>query len=148
MQPFLSDIIDILNETFDNNNFKGFKICTVKTTNPFVFLYEDIEIGASLGDTVYVHPLTISSLISLDEAKLSEIQNFKSSTAYNSPNFEAAVEGSIPDFIKEFYLFYKNWQQNYILNPGDLISVYELKENSFLVIGKIKLDLYVKEGGN
>ena len=64
------------------------------------------------------------------------LQNFKNSTAYNSPEFQAAIEGSVPDFLKEFYLFYKNWQQTYLLSAGDLIAVYELEEG-YLILQKV-----------
>ena len=136
MENWASSILNAFEEDIDKKNYRGFLICTVININPLIFSYNDVALGESLGDKVYVHPLFVSSLINQDEESLLNIQNFKNSTAYNSPEFQATVEGSIPDFLKEFYLFYKNWQQTYLLSIGDLIAVYELEEG-YLILQKV-----------
>lgn len=140
MADWAAQIVNSIESAIKNKNFKGHKICTITNTNPLIFEYEGTEIGTTKGDTVYVHPLMTFELIKQDENKLYEVQNFKNSTAYNSPQFQAAIEGSLPEFIKEFYLFYKNWQNTYLLNIGDLIAVLELKDNTYLILQKIVVD--------
>ncbi len=142
MKNWAGDILDVINNSFDLINFKGLKICEVKTVSPLVFTYDGVDIGSCFNDTVYIHPLMTYSLIELDENSLSSIQGFENSTAYNSPTFEASISGSIPDFIKNFYTFFKKWQSVYNLSEGDLIAVWELEDNGFLVLNKIALDIY------
>lgn len=149
MNNWANDVLDTVLTSSDNKNFKGLKICTVKSLNPFIFTYNGVDLGTQEGDTVYIHPLALAPLINEDENLLLEIQNFESSTAYNSPSFTAKITGTIPDFIKNFYLFYKNWCSIYALNVGDSIAVYELFDNSFLVLQKVALDIIQeKEGEN
>lgn len=141
MQNWAGEILDTFGEYSDKLNFKGVKICTVKSINPFIFVYENIEIGTKLEDKIYIHPLLTSSLIQLDKETIKEEQNFVNTTAYNSPQFTGAIEGSLPDFLTAFYEFYKNWQSVYILNPNDLIAVYELGNNCYLVLCKVAIDI-------
>lgn len=140
MEGWASDIINSIENAIENKNIYGFKICTVKSISPLIFTYEGVDIGAKEGDTVYVHPLMVGEEIDLEENRLLEIQNFLQSTAYKSPEFQASIEGSIPDFIKDFYNFYKKWQKTYLLNVGDLIAVYELGGNSYLILQKVLID--------
>ena len=145
MKNWAGEILDTFEEYIDRLNFRGVKICTVKSINPFVFTYNGIEIGTKLNDTVYIHPLLTSPLIELDTETIKQSQNFTNTTAYNSPNFTGIIEGSIPDFLKSFYEFFKNWQSIYILNPNDLIAVYELGNNQYLVLSKVAKDILQKE---
>ena len=145
MKNWAGEILDTFAEYTDKLNFKGVKICTVKSVNPFIFTYNGIDIGTKLEDTVYIHPLLTSPLIELDKETIKESQNFKNTTAYNSPNFTGIIEGSLPDFLIDFYEFYKNWQSTYILNPNDLIAVYELGNNCYLVLCKVAIDILKEE---
>lgn len=140
MNNWAGDILNTIEDAIKAKNYRGLKICTVKTVQPLVFTCEGIEIGTSKGDSVYVHPLFVSPLIAQDEALLGDSQMFKSTTAYNSPEFEGIMEGSIPDFLKEFYLFYKNWQSVYLLNEGDLIAVFEFGDADYLILQKLAKD--------
>lgn len=140
MKSWAGDIIQNIENSVESKNYKGLKICTVESIKPLVFSYNGVNIGVQFGDVVFVHPLMTGTLINQDEKTLSDTQNFENSTAYNSPNFQATVKGSIPDFIKEFYLFYKNWQSVYLLNIGDLIAVWELEDGGYLVLQKVSLD--------
>ncbi|MCD8024520.1 MAG: hypothetical protein LUE64_03200 [Candidatus Gastranaerophilales bacterium] len=135
------EILDILDKNSDKRNVRGYKICTVKSVSPFVFTYNDIDIGTQEGDVIYIHPLFISSAISQDENTLLDAQAFTSSTAYNSPSFSAVIEGTMPAFLKEFYLFYKEWQSVFLLSVGDLIAVYELGRGKYLVLQKVIKDV-------
>lgn len=140
MYTWASDILDTIENMSSLAKIRGLKICTVKSVNPFIFIAEGVELGTTFGDTVYVHPLFLADLINFDENTLSEIQNFKSTTAYESPNFTGMIEGTIPEFIKNFYLFYKEKEKIYRLKAGDLIAMYELGENSYLILQKVLLD--------
>lgn len=140
MKYWAGDIIQSIEDSYKKRNYKGLIICSVKSVNPFVFTYRGVDIGTSNGDIVFVHPLMVGTLIDQNENELLTIQSFIESSAYKSPQFVAKIEGSIPNFIKDFYLFYKNWQSNYLLNIGDLIAVYELEDNSYLVLQKIDKD--------
>ena len=145
MKNWAGDILDVFSEYESKLNFRGIKICTVKSINPFIFTYKGVEIGTKLNDTVYIHPLLTSALIEQDKETIKENQNFKNTTAYNSPNFTGVIEGTIPNFLIEFYEFYKNWQSTYILNPNDLIAVYELGNNQYLVLSKVAIDILKEE---
>ncbi len=134
---FANKILDVLDDFNNGKKTKGIKICTVKSVSPLILTYDNIEIGASYHDTIYVHPLIISPLISQNVETISAIQNFIYSTAYKSPEFSALIEGSFPDFLKEFYLFFKNWQSIYNLNEGDSVAVFELGANQYLIIQKV-----------
>lgn len=140
MNGWASEILDVIDTSYDNKNIKGLIICTVKTVNPLILTYQGVDIGTKEGDKIYIHPLFTLPVINQDENTLVESQNFTSSTAYNSPEFSAVVQGTIPDFIKEFYLFYKNWCSLFVLNAGDMVAVWELKANNYLVLQKISID--------
>lgn len=145
MKNWAGEILDTFAEYTDKLNFKGVIICTVKSVNPFIFTYKGIDIGTKLEDTIYVHPLLTASLIGFDKEIVKQAQNFKNTTAYNSPNFTGLIEGSLPEFLINFYEFYKNWQSIYILNPNDLIAVYELGNNCYLVLCKVAIDILKEE---
>ena len=142
MKYWASNIINSLEDAVDNKNLNGFKVCTVKTIKPLVLTYNGVDIGTTEGDTVFVHPLMVQDLINQETEGLFNIQNFKNSTAYNSPQFQASIEGELPNFIKEFYLFYKKWQGIYLLNVGDLVAVYELGDNNYLILQKVSQYIY------
>lgn len=149
MKYWADEILDTVERSIKNKNYRGMKICTIKTVNPLVFTYKGVDIGTKENDVVYVHPLMTSNLIEQDENLLSNIQNFNNSTAYNSPEFQAVIQGTLPDFLKEFYLFYKNWQSVYLLQAGDLVAVFELEDDSYLILQKVGKDILKEDtGGN
>ncbi len=131
------EILETIENSIKSKNFKGIKIYKIKSPTPLILTYEEVDIGESYGDKIYVHPLFVSDLISLDENVLSDSQSFVSSSAYNSPQFSAIIEGSIPDFIKKFYQFFKNWQSVFLLKEGDMVAVLELKNNAYLILQKV-----------
>ena len=133
-------VYDAFENMLQNNNFKGMKICSVKQINPLILQYENTDIGTSEGDVIYIHPLFNKENIGLDENVLLSLQNFTSSTAYNSPSFQAKLEGSIVDFISDFYEFYKNRNALYILAPNDYVAVWEMQDNTFLILQKVIKD--------
>ncbi len=147
MNYWAYEILNTIKNDVNSNHYRGFKICTVKTVEPLIFTFEGNDIGTKEEDTVYIHPLFLPPLIELEENVLLELQTFNNSSAYNSPAFSAQIEGSIPNFIKEFYLFFKNWQQTYVLAPGDKVIVYELGDNKYFVIQKVVQDV-LKEKNN
>ena len=67
MKNWAGDILDVFSEYESKLNFRGIKICTVKSINPFIFTYKGVEIGTKLNDTVYIHPLFTSALIEQDK---------------------------------------------------------------------------------
>lgn len=137
MNAWAADIINSVENAIENKHINGFKLCSVKSIKPFVFTYNGVDLGEQFGDTVFVHPLMVGEKINLDEEDLYKTQDFQNSTAYKSPEFTASIKGTLPDFIKDFYLFYKNWQAVYLLNIGDLIAVYELGNNNYVVLQKV-----------
>jgi len=137
MRGWAADIINFIENAAENKNINGFKLCSVKSIKPFIFTYNGVDLGEQLGDTVFVHPLMVSEKINLDKEDLYKIQDFQNSTAYKSPEFKASIKGSLPDFIKDFYLFYEKWQSTYLLNVGDLVAVYELGNNNYVVLQKV-----------
>lgn len=140
LKPWAANIYDAFENMLQNNNFKGMKICSVKQINPLILQYENTDIGTSEGDVIYIHPLFNKENIGLDENVLLSLQNFTSSTAYNSPSFQAKLEGSIVDFISDFYEFYKNRNALYILAPNDYVAVWEMQDNTFLILQKVIKD--------
>ncbi len=147
MRLWAGDIIDTIQSASETTKFRGIKICRVKSVNPRIFTYNDVDMGTTFGDIVYIHPLFLSEPIEYDENLLSQIQNFNQTTAYNSPNFQGVIEGSIPEFIKNFYLFYKAKESIYLIKEGDLLAIYELGENSYLVLQKVLIDEIKEDKG-
>lgn len=146
MTNWAKDILSTIEEVIDRKNFRGLKICKVKTANPLVFTYDGTDIGTSLGDKVYVHPLFTADLIELDIESINEAQTFDSTTAYNSPSFTGVISGTLPNFLRDFYLFYKNWQSVYNLNPGDSIVVWETGDGVYTVLQKVTEYVVPNEG--
>ena len=140
-----ADILDGIEYAIDRKNYKGIKIFTVKSLQPLIFAYEGVDGGTIEGDLIYINPLLTHPLIDIDEKTLLELQTFNSSTAYNSPTFQATIEGSVINYIKDFYSFYQNWQSVYRLNVGDLVVAYEIKDNSFLILQKVHKDFIQEE---
>ena len=141
MKQWAGSILKTVEATIANKNYMGLKICRVKSISPLVFTYNGVDLGTVQGDLVYIHPLMVSAPIDLDLEELLNSQDFINSTAYNSPQFQAVIKGSVPDFIKEFYKFYKNWQSIYLLKEGDLIAVYEIAERVYIVLQKVSVDI-------
>ena len=61
--------------------------------------------------------------------------------AQGSPNadYTAIISGTIPDFIKEFYNYFKQWHNRFILHVGDLVAVQKIGENKIIVLSKISM---------
>ena len=123
---------------------KGF----LAVISPLIFTYNGVDLGTTKGDLVYVHPLMIGKPINLKVSDLSKSQDFISSTAYKSPEFKAIIQGSLPDFIEDFYNFYKDWQAVYLLKAGDLIAVYEIAERTYVILQKVTVDVAQEENSN
>ena len=137
MKFWAENIIDTMENTITEKLFKGLKICKIKSIEPLILQYNNLEISTLFGDTIYIHPLFNKTNINLDKNIILNLQNFTSSTAYNSPEFQAKIEGGIVQFISDFYEFYKNNNAIYILSEGDSVAVYELEGNSFLILQKV-----------
>lgn len=148
MKFWAENIIDTMENTITEKLFKGFKICKIKSIEPLILQYNNLEISTLFGDTIYIHPLFNKTNINLDKNIILNLQNFTSSTAYNSPEFQAKIEGGIVQFISDFYEFYKNNNAIYILSEGDSVAVYELEGNSFLILQKVIKEIIEQNNGD
>ncbi len=111
---------------------------TVIEKSPLKIKYNGIERGSEFGDTIYVNQLLLDENIELDLSSLDDAQNFTSSTAYNSPSFNAVVSGSQKQFLIDFYNFFKTRQAKYILSIGDIVAVQKLGNNTYIILEKVQ----------
>lgn len=130
----------------------------VRSVKPLTIRFKDIDFSIA-DDTLYCNELLLDENINLDvDGAMAGVQNLQSVTpnpwiALNTPNadFTATISGTIPDFIKQFYEYFKQWHNRFILHTGDLVAVQKVGENKIIVLSKISMvvqtDGEVQNGG-
>lgn len=119
----------------------------VKSLNPLTVTYLKVDFSTA-DDTLYCNNLLLDENIDLDvDAAMSAAQNIKEMTPppvinlnpQTSSEYTAKITGTIPDFIKDFYNYFKAWHNRFILHVGDLVAVQKVGENKILIVSKINL---------
>lgn len=126
----------------------------VRSLNPLTIRFREIDFSVE-NDTLYCNELLLDENVNLDvDGAMAGVQNLQSVTpnpwiALNTPNadFTANISGTIPDFIKQFYEYFKQWHNRFILHVGDLVAVQKIGENKIIVLSKITMVVQVKEEG-
>lgn len=121
-------------------------ICQVTSKRPFRFILNGIERGEEFGDTVYINHLMLDDNINLDVPSMDEPQNITSmspqpliSTApTTSGDYTAEISGTQKTFLTDFYNFFKDFHNRYIIDIGDFIAVQKLGNNSYIVLQKVQ----------
>lgn len=119
----------------------------VKSLNPLTVTYLKVDFSTA-DDTLYCNSLLLDENINLDvDAAMTAAQNIKEMTPpplislnpQTSSEYTAKISGSIPDFIKDFYNYFKAWHNRFILHVGDLVAIQKVGENKILIVSKISL---------
>lgn len=126
----------------------------VRSLKPLTVRFREIDFSIE-NDTLYCNELLLDENVNLDvDGAMAGVQNLQSVTpnpwiALNTPNadFTANISGTIPDFIKQFYEYFKQWHNRFILHVGDLVAVQKIGENKIIVLSKITMVVQVKEEG-
>lgn len=130
-------IIKLMREQGAVFNSPSVEIAEVTSISPFKIKLNDVELTSDF-DIFYLNNLTLDNNINLNLSSLGNSQSFTDSTAYNSPSFSAKISGSIPQFITDFYNFFKNYHNRYILHIGDLVGVQRLGNNAYIILQKVQ----------
>lgn len=118
----------------------------VRSLNPLTVRFREIDFSVE-NDTLYCNELLLDENINLDvDGAMAGQQNIQGMApqpwiAQGSPNADyiATISGTIPDFIKEFYNYFKQWHNRFILHVGDLVAVQKIGENKIIVLSKISM---------
>lgn len=119
----------------------------VKSLEPLTVTFLKVDFSTA-DDTLYCNSLLLDKNINLDvDAAMSGTQNITnmtpppliSTSPQSSSNYTAKISGTIPDFIKEFYNYFKAWHNRFILHVGDFVAVQKVGENKILIVSKINL---------
>lgn len=119
----------------------------VKSLQPLTVTFLKVDFSTA-DDTLYCNSLLLDENINLDvDAAMSGVQQISEMTPppvinldpETSSNYTIKMGGTIPDFIKEFYNYFKAWHNRFILHVGDFVAVQKVGENKILVISKINL---------
>ncbi len=119
----------------------------VKSLTPLTVTYLKVDFSTA-NDTLYCNSLLLDENINLDvDAAMAAAQNITEMTPppvinlnpQTSSDYTAKISGTIPDFIKDFYNYFKAWHNRFILHVGDLVAVQKVGENKILVVSKISL---------
>ena len=114
-------------------------LCQVLSLDPFAFEYRGIDISVQNGDNIFIDPLLLQANIGLDVGSLDSAQNINPALwkADNTPTGTVEISGTQKQFLTDFYNFFKEWQNTYILAIGDYVTVQKLGNNTYLVIRKV-----------
>lgn len=119
----------------------------VKSLSPLTVTYLKVDFSTA-NDTLYCNSLLLDENINLDvDAAMAAAQNITEMTPpplislnpQSSSEYTAKISGTIPNFIKDFYNYFKAWHNRFILHVGDFVAIQKVGENKILVISKINL---------
>lgn len=119
----------------------------VKSLQPLTVTYLKVDFSTA-DDTLYCPDLFLDENINLDvDGAMSGTQQIKQMTPppvinlspQTSSDYTAQISGTIPDFIKAFYNYFKAWHNRFILHVGDFVAIQKVGENKILIISKLNL---------
>lgn len=116
------------------------QIGTVTSKAPLLISFNGLEIGTQYGDTIYINHLLLDENINLDLASMDEPQNINPALwkADNTPTSTVKISGTQKQFLTDFYNYFKQWQNRYIINIGDLVAVQKLGYNTYIILQKVQ----------
>ena len=141
---FSSIGMQIRNEIAKNG---AVNVGVVKSLNPLVVTFLKVDFSTA-DDTLYCPDLLLDENINLDvDGAMSGIQQIKQMTPppvinlspQTSSDYTAQITGTIPDFIKDFYNYFKAWHNRFILHVGDFVAIQKVGENKILIVSKLNL---------
>lgn len=118
----------------------------VTNLKPFTIVYQGVSFSADK-DPIFVNSLMLDENINLDvDGAMAGTQTFDKISPppiitlqpQTSSTYTGTISGTIPDFIKEFYNYFKAWHNRYILHVGDVVAVQKVGKNKFIVLQKIQ----------
>lgn len=119
----------------------------VKSLNPLTVTYLKVDFSTA-DDTLYCNSLLLDENIDLDvETAILTPQIISEMTPppvinlepQTSSEYTAKISGTLPDFIKAFYNYFKAWHNRFILHVGDFVAIQKVGENKILIISKLNL---------
>lgn len=119
----------------------------VKSLEPLTVTFLKVDFSTA-DDTLYCNSLLLDENINLDvDSAMNGTQQIKQMTPppvinlspQTSSDYTAQISGTIPDFIKDFYNYFKAWHNRFILHVGDFVAIQKVGENKILIISKINL---------
>lgn len=119
----------------------------VKSLQPLTVTYLKVDFSTA-DDTLYCNNLLLDENINLDvDTAMAAAQNITEMTPppvinlkpQTSSDYTAKISGTIPDFIKDFYNYFKAWHNRFILHVGDFVAIQKVGENKILIISKLNL---------
>ena len=119
----------------------------VKSLKPLTVTFLKVDFSTA-DDTLYCPDLLLDENINLDvDSAMSGIQQIKQMTPppvinlspQTSSDYTAQISGTIPDFIKDFYNYFKDWHNRFILHVGDFVAIQKVGENKILIVSKLNL---------
>jgi len=119
----------------------------VKSLQPLTVTYLKVDFSTA-DDTLYCNSLLLDENINLDvDTAIAGTQNITNMTPpplislqpQSSSEYTAKISGTIPNFIKDFYNYFKSWHNRFILHVGDFVAVQKVGENKILIVSKINL---------
>ena len=138
-------LAQIIKKEVRNSQMPPVRMAVVTKLKPFSLMYNEVEFSADR-DFIYINNLLLDENVNLDvDAAMAGIQNIKGVNpqpwiSLNTPNadYTAKIEGTIPDFIKSFYNYFKEWHNRYILHVGDMVAIQKIGENKIIVLSKLQ----------
>lgn len=119
----------------------------VKSLQPLTVTYLKVDFSTA-DDTLYCNNLLLDENINLDvDTAMAAAQNITEMTPppvinlkpQTSSDYTAKISGTIPDFIKDFYNYFKAWHNRFILHVGDFVAIQKVGENKILIVSKLNL---------
>lgn len=138
-------LAQIIKKEVRNSQMPPVRMAVITSLKPLKLIYNEVEFSSDR-DFIYINNLLLDENVNLDvDGAMSEMQNLKGVNpqpwiALNTPqgDFTAKIEGTIPDFIKSFYNYFKAWHNRYILHVGDMVAIQKVGENKIIVLCKLQ----------
>ena len=116
------------------------QIGLIESKSPLSISFNGLKIGTQYGDTIYINHLLLDENINLDLASMDEPQNIDPALwqADNSPTSTVNISGTQKQFLTDFYNYFKQWQNRYIISIGDYVAVQKLGNNTYIILQKVQ----------
>lgn len=141
-----SAFAEMIKRINSQNKEANVRLATVTNLKPFTIVYNGVPFSVDK-DIIFVNGLMLDENINLpvDDA-MAGTQTFDqfnpppliSTAPQTSSTYTGTISGTIPDFIKEFYNYFKAWHNRYILHVGDIVAVQKIGKNKFIVLQKVQ----------
>lgn len=138
-------LAQIIKKEVRNSQMPPVRMAVITSLKPLKLIYNEVEFSSDR-DFIYINNLLLDENVNLDvDGAMSGTQTLKGVNpqpwiSLNTPNadFTTQIEGTIPDFIKSFYNYFKAWHNRYILHVGDMVAIQKVGENKIIVLCKLQ----------